>query len=134
MKDTLLRDLRRFADSVAGREILSPQQRRRINTAATLPDEFLHVVARALEAIPQYGEMARLSTEEIQDAVAFSNEHEAVAEELEQLARQIRDRVVTRRADVGQRALLVYALAKRSDDENVIVHTERMRRHLRPRR
>jgi hypothetical protein len=131
MTETLLEELRRLAEDA---EVLTPQERRRINTAATLPDDFLEAVADALEAVPRYADVARLSTEEIEDTVTDTNARVAVVEELERVTRAMRDTIAARRADVGQRALLVYALAKRSDDEEVIVHTERMRRHLRPRR
>jgi hypothetical protein len=130
MTETLLQELRRFADDG---ELLSPQERRRINTAATLPDDFLEAVAHAMEARPHFGDVARLSTAEIHETVSSTNAEGAVVEELERVLRAMRDRIAARRADVGQRALLVYALAKRSDDEEVIVHTERMRRRLRPR-
>ncbi|HEX6096932.1 MAG TPA: hypothetical protein VF432_11455 [Thermoanaerobaculia bacterium] len=131
MTEELLDALRRFAD---GAPSLSPQERRRINTAATLPDDFLEAVAHAMEARPRYGDIARLSTEEIHDTVAATNAREAVVEELERITRAMRDTIVTLRADVGQRALLVYALAKRSDDEEMAEHTERMRRKLRARK
>ena len=125
--------MRRFAASAAGQELLTPQQRRRINTAATLPDEFLQDVARAIEVNPEYADMARLSIEEIHETVTVANAQETLVEELEQLTRRMRDAIAVRRAGVGQRALLVYALAKRSDDEEVIAHAERMRKNLRPR-
>jgi hypothetical protein len=134
MTETLLQELQRFVDSVAGLEILTPQQRRRINTAATLPDAFLEAVACAIEAIPHFAEMTGLTTAEIEEIIAFSSAHLTVADELERVARVMRDTIAARRASVGQRALLFYALAKRSDDEEAIAHTERMRRRLRPRR
>lgn len=131
MKEELLDELRRVAD---GAPSLTPQERRRINTAATLPDDFLEAVAHAVVVRPRFGDIARLSTEEIHDTVRFANAREAVVEELERITRAMRDTIATLRADVGQRALLVYALAKRSDDEELVEHTERMRRNLRPKR
>ncbi len=131
MKEELLEELRRVADDAPS---LTPQERRRINTAATLPAGFLEAVAHAMAVRPRFADIARLSTEEIHDTVTATNAREAVADELERITRAMRDTIATLRADVGQRALLVYALAKRSDDEEMIEHTERMRRNLRPKR
>lgn len=136
--DEFLQRLRQLTASAHGFAVLPASVRRQINTAATLPDSFFDAVALLVGDLPHIGTASRITPDEIRLAMTFGRSYVGVPEELERLARAIRDTVAVHRADVGRRALLAYAFAKRAakgeDGERLAVHLERMRRNLRSRR
>lgn len=129
---TLLLQFRELAHSVPGFTHLSLERRRKINVSVSLPNELLLAVGIACDAHEQLSLASQLTGAECRGEVAFGAGYTALANELEILARGIRDAVASRRYDVMQRALRVYNLAKRlnqpEDREVLIPHIEAMAR------
>jgi len=96
----------------------SKAQRRRLATAASVPDEFLEQIAVSIDHSPGMGTVHEITSDEARDMIVFSRVYNAVGEQLVQLGRAVQDVVVERRYDVGQRALGVYGTVKSANRPN----------------
>lgn len=129
--------VRALVQSVKGFVFLKAAWRRRINSAATLPDEFYMFGSLALEHSEWLSATSKLTGAEIREALAVSAGATDLAKELELLAKGLRSTAASHRADVGQRLLLAYAVARRHNKTpgaEVIPHIYEMERILRERR
>jgi hypothetical protein len=131
---TLLVQVRQITQSISGFGFLTKTRRRQIATSASVPDAFLKSTAVACDAQPELAAAASISSSELRQAIEFTRAFNSVADELELLARGLRDTVADQRYDVARRALRVYALAKTFDgaaDRVMFVpHLKNMKRDL----
>lgn len=129
-----IEQLRAMQESIAGYGFVSSKHRRSINAAATVPDRFLEAVAVACDAVAHLASGSLVTGAELRDTVAFARAYTSLADELERLARGMRDTVAVRRSDAGSRALRAYSVAKSynrpSDLEPLIPHLREMQRAL----
>jgi hypothetical protein len=86
--------------------------RRRLNAVSSLGDDFLVQIVVAIDDSPEAGVMNGITTVEVRDIIVFSGEYLKFAEQLETLAKSVRDIVAEKRYDVCQRALGVYGVVK----------------------
>jgi hypothetical protein len=132
--NTILGQLRTIVQSIQGFNFVTTGQRRRLSSAASVPDTFLLTVGLALDASSDLATAAKVQGAELRDAVNFSNAFRAVATELEVVARGLRETIDARRADAGGRALRAYSLARSfnrpSDRDLLIPHLREMQRTL----
>jgi len=132
--NAMLVQLRELAQSVPGFAYTPRERRRRINAAASLRDDFLHAVAVACDASPQLATASQISGNELRHGISFAQAYRSVADELQLLAKGLRDTVAERRNDIGQRALRAYNIAKRmnrpEDREVLVPHLATMARML----
>jgi hypothetical protein len=130
----LLIQVRQLTQSIAGFGFLTKSRRRQITTSASVPDAFLKSTAVACDAQPALGTAAQISSTELRQAIEFTRAFRSVADELELLAKGLRDTVAEHRFDVARRALRVYTLAKTfdgpSDRVMLVPHLKNMKRDL----
>lgn len=130
----MMMQLRETVQGIAGYAFVGRGQRRKLNTAASLPDRFLQSVAVACDASSHLAGSSQITGSELRDTIAFARAYTSVADELEVIARGLRDTIAARRGDVGQRALRAYSMAKSinrpSDREVLIPHVNEMKRAL----
>jgi hypothetical protein len=100
------------AERLPGIVATTVTNRRRLNSAASLPDDFLVQIIVAIENKPEAGVMNNITTAELRDVIAFSSEYLKFAGELEMIVRSVRAIVAETRYDVCQRALGVYGVVK----------------------
>lgn len=113
--------------------IIPAAERRRLNAVASLPDDFLETIAVTVEETPEVGAPNRLTALEVRDLLVFSRVYYAFADQLEELVQNIRATVLSRRHEVGQRALGVYGIAKsvnRRSGKQFVPNVPTMRRTL----
>lgn len=97
--------------------------RRMFATAAT-PDRFFDKTAVVVEQVPPLARTSLLSPAEYRDVIVFTSQYEMLANDLEQLAREVRGMILVVRHDGGQEALRVYRVARsfnRPADRQVLV-------------
>ncbi len=104
--EAMLREL------LPGFTFLPTAQRRRITTAGSVPDDFLEAVAVAVESTPNVAGPIPITPIELRDAILSSRAFLTLADQLELMARGVRETVVERRAEVGKRALATYGVAR----------------------
>jgi hypothetical protein len=130
----ILIQVRQLTQSINGFSFSSQGRRRQITNSASVPDAFLQSVAIACDAAPELASAAHITSVELRKAIEFTRAYHSVADELELLAKGLRDTVAERRADVGRRALHVYNLAKSfnsgADRVVLIPHLKNMKRDL----
>jgi hypothetical protein len=135
---SLIERVRELVQSVKGYVQLTPQWRRKINSAATLPDAFFEVGALTVDSNEWLASTAKLTHAEIHQMLESSADITLLASELELLAKGLRSTAAAQRADVGQRLLLAYAVAKQFNKMNsrdvAIPHIEKMQAMMRARR
>ena len=126
--ETMLREL------LPGFTFLPTAQRRRITTAGSVPDDFLEAVAVAVESTPNVAGPIPITPIELRDAIRSSRAFLSLADQLELMARGVRETVAESRAEVGKRALATYGVARsvnRHLDLTVAIpHFANMRRAL----
>lgn len=129
--------VRSVVEAVEGFIHLKPGERRRINTAATLPTDFYSVSAGMLDAYEWLAASSQVTGAEVRRMLDDSPGYDALAVELEILARGIRSTLAARRAVVGQRLLTMYEIARRSNrsgEESYVKEVELLEQILRSRR
>lgn len=130
----LLNDARAIRTKISGFRFGRLADRKRLNLSAGVPDRFLQTVAVALEASPSLAAASNTSAHDLREAIQFSREFLNVAEELELIAKGLRNTIALRRVRADQDARQVYALAKSfnrpSDREPLVPHIDAMRRAL----
>lgn len=131
---TILVQVRQLTNSISGFGFVTKARRRQITTSASVPDAFLKSTAVACDAQPELGVAAQVTSNELRQAIEFTRAFNSVADELELLAKGLRDTVAEQRFDVARRALRVYALAKtfNGPTERVMLvpHLNNMKRDL----
>lgn len=108
----LLIQMRQIAQSINGFGFITTARRHAIANSASVPDAFLKSTAIVCDAQPELGISAGITSEELRKVIDFTRAFNSVADELELLARGLRDTVAEQRFSVADRALHVYALAK----------------------
>jgi hypothetical protein len=130
----MLVQLRVLVQAVPGFGYLSKAQRRSITPAATVPDVFLLSTGVACDASPTLATSSGLTGVETREVVVFTRAYLSVADELELLAKGLRDTVAQVRAPVGQRSLRAYFNAQRINNPSeralLIPHLANMKRDL----
>jgi hypothetical protein len=130
----MLVQLRELAQSVKGFNFTSPTHRRRLAAQGNVPDAFLRSVAVACDAAPTLASSGGVTGAELRDMMAFARAYLSVADELELLAKGLRDTVAQHRAEGTEKALRVYFIAKRinrpAEREALIPHLRNMTRDL----
>ena len=126
--ETMLREL------LPGFTFLPTAQRRRITTAGSVPDDFLEAVAVAVESTPNVAGPIPITPIELRDAIRSSRAFLSLADQLELMARGVRETVAEARAEVGKRALATYGVARsvnrHLDLTLAVPHFANMRRAL----
>ena len=126
--EAMLREL------LPGFTFLPTAQRRRITNAGSVPDDFLEAVAVAVESTPNVAGPIPITPIELRDAILSSRAFLSLADQLELMARGVRETVAERRAEIGKRALATYGVARSANrhlDLSVAVpHFANMRRAL----
>ena len=104
----LIRDVEGFIQ-------LTNAERRKINTAASLPAEFYDVSANMLDNHEWLSRAGQVTGSDVRRMRNDSPGYESVAGELELLARGFRSTLAARRGTIGRSLLLVYEIARRSN-------------------
>ncbi|HEY0156155.1 MAG TPA: hypothetical protein VGF28_02570 [Thermoanaerobaculia bacterium] len=86
--------------------------RRRFNSVAAVPDDFLEEIVVSIVDTPEAGAMNNITPVELRDIMVFSSVYLKFASRLETLAQSVRNIVAEKRYDVCQRALGVYGVVK----------------------
>lgn len=124
--------------SIAGYVHLTPEYRRRINTAATLPDEFYLLGSLVLDTNEWLATTSSVTGDEVRDVRRYSAGVLELAHELELLAKGLRSTAAAQRGSIGERLLFAYSVARRHqrspEFEQVIPHIQQMEAILRERR
>lgn len=130
----LLAQIRGLQTSVNGFTFSRTPDPRSLNSAASVPAQFLEAVAVALDASPHLISSSKVEPAELRSAAIFTTAFTPVAEELELMARAVRHTLAIQRNRAGKLALHVYALAKtlnRPSDRQVLMpHVANMSRAL----
>lgn len=131
---TMIEQMRRLAQAVEGFTMATTARRRKLAASASVPDAFLYSLAIACDASPRLGTAGEITSSELVDAIEFKAAYFSVADELELLARALRDTVAERRSAIGHRALRAYIIAKRMnapDDRALLIpHLRNLQRDL----
>jgi hypothetical protein len=133
----ILERVRSLIQSVNGFVHLTPSWRRKINSAATLPDRFYQLGSLALDANEWLANTSQLSGPEVRSSMDFSGRVLSLASELELLAKGLRSTAAARRGSVGERLLFAYTVGRRynrTEGAEVIPYIEEMEAILRARR
>jgi hypothetical protein len=109
----VLARVRELVESTRGYIHLTASWRRKINTAATLPDSFFTTSALILDEHDWLAAASKVTGEEARDVVDDTPAILTLAEGLEQLAKGLRSTYAARRGAVGERLLLMYGIVKR---------------------
>jgi hypothetical protein len=130
----ILIQLRQLTQSITGFGFLTKARRRQITTSASVPDAFLKSTAITCDAQPDLGRAGDVTSSELRQVIEFTRAFNSVADELELLAKGLRDTVAGQRFDVARKALRVYALAKTFDGPTertlLVPHLKNMKRDL----
>jgi hypothetical protein len=116
-------DLRKMWELIPHKVVhLSPKDRSRLNSAASVPPEFIELttVAVADEKSLVRGEGA--TPEEIRDRTAYADAYDPFADELEAFALFVRHSVNAARHFAGTEALTTYSLAQRLAKQPATAH------------
>ncbi len=132
--NAMIVELRDLAQSIPGFAYAAKGRRRKISSAARLPDAFLEAVAVACDASPQLAVASEITAADLRSMIVFSRAFTTVADEMNLVARGLLDTVAEQRAQTGQRALRAYAVAKSinrpEDRELLIPHLANMQRTI----
>lgn len=120
--------------TMPGFTFLGPRQRRRIVHVATLHDDFLENMARAIEVSPWMAGATRVSPAQLRSTVAYRSAWRVVKRELELIARGVGDSILSTCYEPADDALRLYQSALKQnrpgDREELVPHIERIRRSL----
>jgi len=136
----VLEHIRAIKELIGGFTFVGTPDRRTLNFAKGLRDEFFENTAIALEASDDLAKTDRVTPEECRDAIAYSLAFRPVAEEFGIMQQSTLYTIAVRRADVGDRALQVYHWGKRltrksaAGREILIPYFDAMKRSLNKRR
>ena len=112
-----------FRYSARGRRV-------KIGAAATLPEDFLQLLAVACDANPAFAAKVQLTGPEIRDRLEFRRETLSLANETHLVAKGLEDTIAEELADLGSRALRAYKTAQdmesSAEKESLIPHLKAM--------
>jgi len=91
----------------------TPDETRRMNSAASVPPQFVELAAAAVENTPVLALTGSDEPGVVRDLVHYGEAYTVLAEELESLARTLRNSVATAKNRAGRFALNTYALSAR---------------------
>lgn len=111
----IAQQVRGIVETLPGLVFITPEERTRLAVSATVPDRFLETTASAMDQNTALAAVAKMSAADLRMAVIVAQANLALADELERLARGVRDTVRVSRAAVGTEALRVYSVARRLD-------------------
>ncbi|HEX6086164.1 MAG TPA: hypothetical protein VF266_16645 [Thermoanaerobaculia bacterium] len=130
--------VRELVQAIRGYVHLTASWRRKINTAATLPDHFFTTSSVILDENDWLAVASKVTGEEARRVVEDTPGILNLAAELELLAKGLRSTYAARRAAVGERLLLMYEIAKRHNrsqqGEGYIGQVEQLQAILKKRR
>lgn len=108
--------------------------RRRINFAGTVDDDFLELMARAIEDSAPLSGAAQITPSEVRELIAFGQAHRAFSSDLRVQADAVDYTVAARRASGVRKVLQAYKIAKTlntpADQTVLIPHLERIKQLL----
>lgn len=131
---TLMVQIRELGRTVDGFRFVPKGRRTAISTVASLPEEFLQLVAAGLDVNPTFGEQFNLTAVQVREALNFRREFTNAANETRLVAKGMEDTIAERMAEIGERCLRFYYAAKRANPRgattSVFPHLDAMKRAL----
>lgn len=131
---TMMVQVRELGRTVDGFRYAPKGRRSKIGTVASLPEEFLHLAAAALDVNPTLGAGCGITATEVREALNFKRDFTNAANETRLVAKGMDDTIAERMADVGERCLRFYNAAKRGNRGNatasLVPHVDDMTRAL----
>lgn len=95
-------------------DIPVPQKTRKaLGPAGTVPPEFIEAATNSRSVTPELLHGAAVAPEKLRDLMSFATAYEPVADQLESLARFIRQKAAEAKNVAGSEALVTYSLAQR---------------------
>jgi hypothetical protein len=106
----------------------------KIGVTASVPDAFLLSTAAACDAAPEFSSAVQLTGSQLRQAINFQRAYVQLADELELIAKGLRDTLAEHRFQIGSLALRAYSIAKGfarpTDSATFIPHLKNMKRDL----
>ena len=126
--------VRQLAKSIQDFAYAAPGRRAKIHTTASVPDAFLLTTATACDAAPEFSSAVQLTGSQLRQAIDFQRAYIELADELELIAKGLRDTLAEHRFKIGNLALRAYSIAKGfarpTDSATFIPHLKNMKRDL----
>ena len=91
----------------------TPDETKRLNSAASVPPEFIHLAASAVENTPLLALNGSEDPNVARDLVSYAQAYTALAEEVEALGKTLRNSIATAKNRAGRFALNAYAISAR---------------------
>ena len=91
----------------------STDETKRLTPAGTVPPEFVELAATAVKNTPVLALSGNDDPDVVRDQVAYAGAYTALAEEVEALAKALRNSIATAKNKAGRFALNTYALSAR---------------------
>lgn len=111
----IAQQVRSAVETLPGLVFITDDERSRLSASAGVPDPFLETCAAAMDETTVLSAVGKMSAAELRVVIVVSQANLALADELERLARGVRDTVTTARAAAGTEALRVYSVAQKLD-------------------
>jgi hypothetical protein len=126
--------VRELVESLDELVMLTAEERARLAPSANVPDDFILLMANAIQQTAVLGGCTTATPAGLRDTLEVDGAYEALAGELELLQRSVRDTMRVQRAEAGTEALRVYAVAQKltrpSDAAAAVPNLTAMRRAL----
>lgn len=123
--------VRTLIESIDGFTFLTREEMRRLNSSASVSDEMMEVVARAIDSRPTFAAASQVKAETLRFTVEDTQAIRGLMAELDRLNRGCRHTVKKLRSVCGTEALRVYAIAQKvtrpRDAEDGATWVEQMR-------
>lgn len=130
----LMVQVRELGQTVDGFNFAPVGRRAAIGAFASLPEEFLELVAADLDVNPSLGESCGITAAEVREALSFKRAFTNAANEIRLVAKGLDDTIAERMAYVGERCLHFYYSAKRATPRgataSAVPHLAEMKRAL----
>jgi hypothetical protein len=127
--------VRQLAQSIQGFSYAARGRRVKIGVTASVPDAFLLSTAAACDAAPEFSSAVQLTGSQLRQAIDYQRAYVQLADELELIAKGLRDTLAEHRFQIGTLALRAYSVAKSfarpTDSATFIPHLKNMKRDLR---
>lgn len=133
----MIAQLRAMTQKVRGFGFLSKAMRQKLAVAASVDDSFLLHCAVALDDVKGLRDGARITGEELRDAIAFTNAFEPVVAQMRRDAQGLEDAITKIRAEAGTGGSRTYNVSKqfnRPDSDVLVPHIRDMARTIKRRR
>lgn len=126
--------VRAIVETLPGFVFITKQESRRLAVAASVPDRFLEAAAGAMDQSPALASSAKMSATDLRSSIIEAQAYLGLADELERLARGVRDTAKVGKGAVGTEALRVYSVARHlnraRDSESSVSSLDQMQRTL----